>query len=380
MRLECRIGFLVNPIAGMGGSVGLKGTDGTLLDEAVKRGAKPVAPSRALRFLLKLREVRPDNLVLVSAGGVMGCDYVAKVSPGRFICLEEPRREKTTKGDTIGVVRELLKLDVQAIAFVGGDGTARDVLEACGPSIPIIGIPSGVKVYSSVFAVSPEAASKIVADFCRGEAKVEVGDVVDVNEEMLCRDILVLKPYGRALTISSEGLRVSTKELGGLDDVEGIAEYFATEIYKPRALYILGPGSTTKAIAARLGVDKTLLGFDAIYNGELVMKDLTAKDIQELIDRYKEFYVVLSIIGGQGYLIGRGNQQLTPEILRVVGRERIIIVSTKSKLARLKRLLIDSGDVEVDRKLSGYYRVITGYGEVSIIKAVPASELETLST
>jgi len=380
VRLECRIGFLVNPIAGMGGSVGLKGTDGTLLDEAVKRGAKPVAPSRALRFLLKLREVRPDNLVLVSAGGVMGCDYVAKVSPGRFICLEEPRREKTTKGDTIGVVRELLKLDVQAIAFVGGDGTARDVLEACGPSIPIIGIPSGVKVYSSVFAVSPEAASKIVADFCRGEAKVEVGDVVDVNEEMLCRDILVLKPYGRALTISSEGLRVSTKELGGLDDVEGIAEYFATEIYKPRALYILGPGSTTKAIAARLGVDKTLLGFDAIYNGELVMKDLTAKDIQELIDRYKEFYVVLSIIGGQGYLIGRGNQQLTPEILRVVGRERIIIVSTKSKLARLKRLLIDSGDVEVDRKLSGYYRVITGYGEVSIIKAVPASELETLST
>jgi len=378
--LECRIGFLVNPIAGMGGSVGLKGTDGTLLDEAVKRGAKPVAPSRALRFLLKLREVRPDNLVLVSAGGVMGCDYVAKVSPSRFICLEEPRREKTTKGDTIGVVRELLKLDVQAIAFVGGDGTARDVLEACGPSIPIIGIPSGVKVYSSVFAVSPEAASKIVADFCRGEAKVEVGDVVDVNEEMLCRDILVLKPYGRALTISSEGLRVSTKELGGLDDVEGIAEYFATEIYKPRALYILGPGSTTKAIAARLGVDKTLLGFDAIYNGEPVMKDLTAKDIQELIDRYKEFYVVLSIIGGQGYLIGRGNQQLTPEILRVVGRERIIIVSTKSKLARLKRLLIDSGDVEVDRKLSGYYRVITGYGEVSIIKAVPASELETLST
>lgn len=379
MYSDCRIGFLVNPIAGMGGSVGLKGTDGDLLDEAIKRGAKPVAPSRAMRFLSKLKENKPDDMTLISAGGIMGCDYVAQAGLRRYICLEEPKHRKTTRNDTISIVRELLKLGVHAIVFVGGDGTARDILEACGPSIPIIGIPSGVKVYSSVFAVSPEAASKIVTDFCRGEARIEIGDVVDVNEEMLRQDILLLKPYGKALTISSESLRVSTKELGGSDDVDAIAEYFITEIYKPGVLYILGPGSTTKAIATKLGINKTLLGFDAIYNGELVGKDLTAEDIRRLINTYREVYVVLSIIGGQGYLIGRGNQQLTPEILKAIGRERIVVVSTKSKLARLKRLLIDSGDVEVDKELSGYYRVITGYGEVSIIKAVPASELEALN-
>lgn len=375
---NCRIGFLVNPIAGMGGSVGLKGTDGDLLDEAIKRGAKPVAPSRAIRFLFKLKENQPDNLTLVSAGGVMGCDYVEQAGLRGYICLEKPKHGRTTRNDTINIVKELLKLGVHAIVFVGGDGTARDVLEACGPSIPIIGVPSGVKVYSSVFAVSPEAAAKIIVDFCRGEARVEVGEVVDVNEETLRQDILLLKPYGNALTISSESLRVSTKELGSSDDVNAIAEYFIAEIYKPEVLYILGPGSTTKAIAAKLGINKTLLGFDAIHNGKLIGKDLTAEDIRRLINMYGEVYVVLSIIGGQGYLIGRGNQQLTPEILKALGRERIIVVSTKSKLARLKRLLIDSGDIEVDKKLSGYYRVITGYGEISIIKAVPASELEAL--
>lgn len=277
-------------------------------------------------------------------------------------------------------MKEFIRLDVSAIVFVGGDGTARDVLEGSGGLVPVLGVPSGVKVYSSVFAVSPEAAADIVSDYCRGEGTIDVGEVMDVNEESLQRDFIELKPFGRAPTLSSENLRAHTKELGVSGDVEGLAEYFVTEIYRPGVLYILGPGSTTKAIASKLGVEKTLLGFDAVLDGRVVGKDLSADDIKRLIMIFNEVYVVLSVVGGQGYLIGRGNQQLTPEILRLLSKDRIIVVSSKDKLRRLRHLLVDSGNTEVDREFSGYYKVITGFGEMYLIKALPASDPEVLKS
>lgn len=377
---KCRVGFLVNPIAGMGGAVGLKGTDGRLYAEALKRGAKPVAPARAMRFLTRLGNSLLECVELVLAGGIMGCKYVSGIDLREYVCLETPSSDNTTREDTIRIVKELVRLNVRAILFVGGDGTARDVLEASGGSLPILGIPSGVKVYSSVFAVSPEAAVDILLDYCRGGGLVEVGEVMDVSEEALQRDVLTLRPFGTAPTLSSENLRVHTKEFGSGESLEGLADYFATEVYQPGVVYILGPGSTTKAIATKLGVEKTLLGFDAILDGKVVGKDLTAEDIKKLVKEFKEVYVVLSVIGGQGYLIGRGNQQLTPEILKEVGKGRIIVVSPRSKLSRLKYLLIDSGDIEVDRELSGFYRVISGYGETYIIRALPASDPAALKS
>lgn len=374
----CRIGFLVNPIAGMGGAVGLKGTDGRLYYEALARGAKPVAPARAIRFLTRLKEICPSSVELLLAGGTMGCDYASRVGLDKYVCLDIPSSDKTTREDTMLVVREFLRFRVSAIVFVGGDGTARDVLEASSGSLPALGVPSGVKVYSSVFAVSPEAAADIVSDYCRGEGYIDVGDVVDVNEEAMQRDVLVLKPFGRMPTLSSGNLKVHTKEFGTYEDIEGLAEYFVSEVYKPGVLYIIGPGSTTKAIASKLGIEKTLLGFDAVLNGKVIGKDLSESDIKKLIATFKDVYVVLSIIGGQGYLIGRGNQQLTPEVLRLLGKDRIIVVSSRSKLSRVRYLLIDSGDVEVDKELSGFYRVITGFGEMYVIKALPASDPKAL--
>ncbi|MCX8208941.1 MAG: ATP-NAD kinase family protein [Sulfolobales archaeon] len=372
---RCRAGFLVNPIAGMGGAVGLKGTDGQLYVEALRRGAKPVAPARAMRFLDRLQKIGFSGIEIVLAGGVMGCGYAFPTLIDRkYTCLDIPASDVTTREDTLRVVREFINLGVDLVVFVGGDGTARDVLEASGGLVPILGVPSGVKVYSSVFAVSPEAAAEILLDYCRGGGAIEVGEVVDVDEESLHRDVVVLKSYSKAQTISSENLRVSTKEFGSYEDLESVAEHFIAEVYRPEAVFILGPGSTTRAIASKLGVEKTLLGFDAVLNGNLVGKDLSAREIEKIVKDFKDVYVVLSVIGGQGYLLGRGNQQLTPEILKLLGRNRIVVVSPRSKLAKLKYLLIDSGDPDLDRDLSGYYRVIVEYGETYVIKAIPASD------
>jgi len=373
----CRVGFLVNPIAGMGGSVGLKGTDGRLLLEAIKRGAKPVAPGRARRFLRRLFEYsQPGEVKVISANGVMGCLYLKELGldPGIYECIDVPKSVETSREDTLEVVRELLRRDVKLLVFVGGDGTARDVLEACGTTAPMLGVPSGVKVYSSVFAVSPEAAAEIVVDSCRGLASIELGEVLDIDEEALQRDLMLVELRGRALTAASHNLRVQTKEPHSGGDLEGIARHFLDYLYKPGVLYLLGPGSTVKYIAEKLGVEKTLLGFDAIVDGKLVGKDLTSEGIKSLLGKYREVYVVLSVIGGQGYLIGRGNQQLTPEILKALGRSKLIIVSSRDKLLKLKYLLIDTGDPEVDRQLSGYYRIIVGYGEEYVMKALPASD------
>ncbi len=375
---SCRVGFLVNPIAGMGGAVGLKGTDGRLYVEALKRGAKPVAPARALRFLSRLSEVCSCRIELLVAGSVMGCRYASEACLESYVCLDVPGSSETTREDTVRVVREFLRLGVDAIVFVGGDGTARDVLEASEGLVPVLGVPSGVKVYSSVFAVSPEAAADILSDYCRGEGALDVGEVVDVNEEALQNDALEIKPYGRVSTLSSGNLRVGTKEFGAAEDVEGLVEYFVSEVYRPGVLYILGPGSTTRAIATGLGVSKTLLGFDAVLDGRLVGKDLSAEDIKRLIATFKEVCVVLSIVGGQGYLIGRGNQQLTPEILKMIGKDRIMVVSSRGKLRRLRHVLVDTGDPDVDREFSGYYRVVTGFGEEYVVKALPASDPEAL--
>lgn len=377
----CRVGFLVNPIAGMGGSVGLKGTDGRLLSEAIRRGAKPVAPGRARRFLRRLLECGGfEGIRVVSAGGVMGCLYLRELGldPGNYECLDTPRSPETSRDDTLEVVRELIRRGVELIVFVGGDGTARDVLEACGTSVPILGVPSGVKVYSSVFAVSPEAAAELTVDFCRGLTSTELGEVLDIDEEALQRDVMQIELRGRALTPNSHNLRVQTKELYSGADLEGIAMHFLDYIYRPGVLYLLGPGGTVRYIAEKLGVEKTLLGFDAVVDGRLVRKDLTSEDIRSLLKRFAEVYVVLSVVGGQGYLIGRGNQQLTPDVLKTLGRGRLIVVSPKDKLIRLRYLLIDTGDPEVDRQLAGFYRVIVGYGEEYVMKALPASDTAQL--
>ncbi|MCD6323997.1 MAG: ATP-NAD kinase family protein [Desulfurococcales archaeon] len=369
-----RLGFLVNPISGMGGAVGLKGTDGHLYQEALRRGAKPVAPSRALRFVKALRKIGFTGEV-VAANCVMGCDYF-EGSGIKHACIPVPEEcERTSPRDTSEAVREFVRSRVDLIVFVGGDGTARDIAEAVkGSDIPILGIPAGVKMYSGVFAISPEAGAEVVAAFDAGRAEVEVSEVADVDESSLNEGVIRVRRYELVRTPKITGLVTPTKNFGGGDEgsKEAIAEYFVEEYIKPDHLYFLGPGTTIKAVADVLKVPKTLLGVDAFRNGSLVGSDLGVKEILNLIRRYGNPHIVVTVIGAQGYLFGRGNQQFSSEVLKLVRKENIHVLATESKLRGLKYLLIDTGDPELDIKLSGHVRVITGYREEKVVKAVPA--------
>ncbi len=373
------MGFLVNPIAGMGGSVGLKGTDGELLEEALKRGARPVAPMRAKRFLERLYKLG-FNEVIVSAAGVMGCDYLKRVPLKEIKCLDIPSSPKTSSRDTKEVSRVLVSMGVRLIVFVGGDGTARDVLDVIGRRIPILGIPAGVKMYSGIFAASPEAAADIVMKFLEGSASLEVVEVADADEQAIAKGLLRVRVYGYAYTPFIEGLLIPSKEfaLGSAEEKLEVAEYFVNEIMEDDALYILGPGSTVKAIADLLHINKTLLGVDAIYGGKLIGKDLSEKELLDIVEKYNKKYIVVTVIGKQGYIFGRGNQQISPRVIRNVGTRNIYVVSTRSKLVGLRRLLVDTGDAQLDKELSGYIRVIIGYHEEKIMPVVPASFPEYL--
>lgn len=369
-----KLGFVVNPIAGMGGSVGLKGTDGGLYEEALKKGAKPVAPSKAVRFLQALYE-RGFQGVIITANSVMGCDYLSS-SKLKFLCLDlpDPGKRVTSREDTLRIVEAFLKSGVDLVVFVGGDGTARDVLSVAGTKVPILGVPSGVKMYSGVFAASPEVAAEVVVEFERGNVAVDHVEVADVDEAKLKEDLLSVSLYGYAVTPVLEGLVVPSKDLVGGSEEEkwGVAKYFIEDHMLPGVLYFLGPGTTTKAVADLLGLKKTLLGVDAIYEWKLVGRDLSESEILSLIGKYGRASLVVSVIGRQGYIFGRGNQQFSARVLRLVKKTDIFVLATPSKLAETKYLLIDVGDPELELELSGYWRIITGYGEETVKLVLPA--------
>lgn len=369
-----KLGFVVNPIAGMGGSVGLKGTDGELYEEALKRGAKPVAPSKAVRFLQALSE-KGFQGVVIAANSVMGCDYLSS-SKLRFSCLDlpSPGKHVTSREDTLRIVEAFLRSGVDLIIFVGGDGTARDVLSVAGTKIPILGVPSGVKMYSGVFATSPEMAAEVVVEFEKGNVVIDHVEVADVDETKLREDLLSVRLYGYAVTPVLEGLVVPSKDLVGGSEEEkwGIAKYFIDDYMLPGTVYFLGPGTTTKAITDLLGLKKTLLGVDAIYEGKLVGRDLSESEILSLIEKYGRASLVVSVIGRQGYIFGRGNQQFSARVLRLVRKTDIFVLATPSKLAGIKYLLVDVGDPELELELSGYWRIITGYGEETVKLVLPA--------
>ncbi|MCS7108035.1 MAG: ATP-NAD kinase family protein [Sulfolobales archaeon] len=363
------IGFLVNPIAGMGGSVGLKGTDGDLYLESIKRGSKPVAPVRAFRFLKKLSE-RVGELSLIVPPKQMGWNYAKDFFKSVKVLTLDIGSE-TTKADTIRSCELMVNEGVDLVVFVGGDGTAKDVYDVVGSSIPILGVPSGVKMYSGVFAMSPEAAAEIVSAYINNATSMELGEVADVDERSLKDDVIKVRVYGIAKVPQAKELLTPSKDFRSSDaDKDEVAEYVVEHVMKSNTLYLLGPGTTIKAIADRLGVPKTLLGVDAVFNGNLVGKDLSERRILELLKDYRDVKILLTPIGRQGFILGRGNQQISPEVIRIVGKHSLIIVATRNKLLELKYLRVDTGDPEIDKELEGYIRVIVGSNEEMVIRVL----------
>lgn len=364
------MGFIVNPIAGMGGSVGLKGTDGVAYRLALERGAKPVSPARALEFL---NSINTDNFVIHAAEGSMGLNIVNKSKHfGKIVKTYGPIGSETTRFDTIRVARSMVK-ETDIIVFVGGDGTARDVCEAVDGEVPVLGVPSGVKMYSAVFAVNPRVAAKVFENFVENNYVLVEREVVDVDEEYFRRNILKLNiycylkiPIVGNLIQPSKGLSMSIDEEW---NKEAIARYIIENMEKD-TLYILGPGSTVKTIPKLLGQPYTLLGVDAMVNGRTVKLDVWEKEILELMDNYSKVKLILTPIGGQGFILGRGNQQLSPKVVRRIGFENIIIVSTWSKIQALDSLRVDTGDVDLDKELCRFVKVLVDYNQYVVRKIV----------
>lgn len=383
------VGLVVNPVAGLGGAVGLKGSDGADVQrEALARGATPRAGARAAQAVQTLRS-RCPAVRIVTVPGAMG-----ELSAGvPHELVEPPSHEVTTAADTRAAVAALAGVDL--LLFAGGDGTARDVLDAVrelgDQAPPVLGVPAGVKVYSGCFALSPATAGFLAADYGTGLARrgpdrggadhtVEA-EVVDLDEELYRRGEVSPRLYG-SLRVPAARTGLSGRKAGSSGTSAGTVEGIAREVVsrmRPGVRYVLGPGATTLAVGRELGLAATLLGVDVVEPGAgLLAADVSESELFELAGG-GESVLVLSVIGGQGFVLGRGNQQISPRVLDALAAGRtdaLVVLATQQKLAALggRPLLADTGDQETDSKLSGHVRVVTGYRESTIYRICPASE------
>jgi predicted polyphosphate/ATP-dependent NAD kinase len=392
-----KLGLIVNPVAGVGGRVGLKGSDGAeILRRALERGAVRDAPRRARRALERLARVRA-HVRIVTWPGEMGADEaraagfepeVLRSFAGRrsYIICEQERVGGdvqiacedfvlTTAHDTQQAACDLADAGVDLILFAGGDGTARNICDAVGDRVPVIGVPAGVKIHSAVYATTPASAGDVAALFLHEQpsaVRLREGEVMDIDEDAFRDDRVSARLYGYLRVPYARGLTQSAKA-GGVAGEERALDDVAADVVRdmrPGALYILGPGTTTRAVMTRLGLPKTLLGVDAVVDGAPAGSDLTEDGLLDLLRAHDEAFIVVTVIGGQGHIFGRGNQQLSPAVIARAGRDHIVVIATQTKLLSLegRPLLVDTGDPGLDAALAGYAKVITGLGERTMYK------------
>jgi predicted polyphosphate/ATP-dependent NAD kinase len=361
-----RLGLIVNPVAGLGGRVGLKGSDGADKQRrALEMGAVAESPRRA-QLALEMLSPLKDQLEVFTYPGEMGKDVLSRCGLGAAV-VGTITPGKTTGEDTIRAAEEMRDLGVDLLLFAGGDGTARDVCEAVGLTLPTLGIPAGVKIHSASFASSPMAAGELAAAYLRGAVPgLREAEVMDIDEDAFRRDVLSARLYGYLRIPFRRALVQGAKSASGPGE-EASQRAIAMaimELMEDDCVYILGPGTTTRAIAWQLGLEKTLLGVDVIKDKVMVARDVGEAELLELVERGRA-KIIVTPIGGQGHIFGRGNQQISPRVISKVGTDRIIAVSTPHKIGSLqgRPLLVDTGDAELDRALSGYLRVVTGYGQ-----------------
>ena len=356
------LGFIVNPIAGMGGAVGLKGTDGRdILEKAIDLGAEPIAPARAESFLSELNAVKEDVQLVVGAG-LMGETETKK--HGYSCKVFGEKKEETKPEDTMEIAEIIAKKDVSLLIFCGGDGTARDVLNAIDKQVPVLGVPTGVKMHSAVFAVDPKAAARIALKFLRKKLPLWEAEVMDIDEEAFRRGKVSARLHGYLLTPYEPTLIQVAKMASPMTRSElrnqAALAIYVIETMQPDIVYIVSAGTTTRTIGDLLDEKKTLLGVDLFRNKKLIAKDMNEKQILEKI-KGKEAKIIVTPIGGQGFIFGRGNQQISPEVIRQVGLDNIIVIATENKMKSLKSLRVDTGDMELDAAFRGTINVVTDY-------------------
>jgi predicted polyphosphate/ATP-dependent NAD kinase len=360
------LGLIVNPVAGLGGRVGLKGSDGLETQQRARDlGAVPLADARAAEALRRLLPLRGEWQILTYPGE-MG-EAAARTAGFAPIVIGSITPGATTAEDTVAAAREMQRRAVDLVLFAGGDGTARDIVRAIGDSLPALGIPAGVKILSAAFAIHPAAAGDLAREFLAGETRrVRPAEVLDLDEVAYRLGRVTPRLYGYLNTPYRRRLIQGRKSPSVMDE-RGTLEAIAHDVIEQMqegVAYIVGPGSSTRPILAQLGLEKTLVGVDVVLNRKLLLVDANEAALLRALEG-RRARVVVTPIGGQGHLFGRGNQPISPAVLRAVGRENILVVAAPEKIHALRGrpLLVDSGDPEVDGWLTGYLQILTGYHE-----------------
>lgn len=355
-----RLGLIINPLAGLGGSVGLKGSDG-VAEIALAKGAEPKSH---LRMEQALNVVLPyqDRIEVITASGDMGETLARNMGFNVRVVYQAPT--DTAAQDTQAVVTELLNETLDLLLFAGGDGTARDIYAIADDNIPVLGVPAGVKIHSGVYGITPHASGVVLKMLLEGElVSLMSADVMDIDEAAFRTGVVKAKRFGEML-VPAEPRYVQAVKMGGKETDELVLADIAAEAIElmEDELIVIGSGSTVAAVMEELGLDNTLLGVDLIQQQQLLASDLSAEELLKLTEN-QSVKLFITLIGGQGHILGRGNQQLSPQLIRRVGKNNIVILATKTKLKALegRPLIVDSGDPKLDKELTGYYKVVTGY-------------------
>ena len=368
------IGIIVNPFAGLGGRVGLKGSDGEeLREKAFSLGAVSEARNRtaqALSYLVTLQ----NELRILAGEKEMGEEALKDVQLTPFAVISTGSGENTTRKDTIACARKMKEEGAQLLLFAGGDGTARDIMEAVGCDIPVLGIPAGVKMHSAVYAKTPKLAGLAAHHFLSGgSVEIREAEVMDIDEEAFREGRVKAKLFGYLRvpyeSKNMQGLKSPSPESEG-ESLLGIAEQTAGRMERDM-YYVIGPGTTTREVMKVLGLTNTLLGVDVVKNKKLVASDIAEEELYSLL-KGNAFRIIITPIGGQGIILGRGNQQIGPKVLSLCRKEDLTILATKEKINEIyeRVLCVDLGDERMNERFRGYYRVVSAYQEETILKCI----------
>ncbi|MDP6378205.1 MAG: ATP-NAD kinase family protein [Candidatus Thalassarchaeaceae archaeon] len=370
------VGLLVNPDAGLGGKLGFKGSDGKA-EQARSAGAEDRSGPRMHQTLQRLIELGTENVQFLTCGGRMGSSWIPKgVSEISKIDGAEP----SSAQDTINAVRKMVEEGIDLLLYSGGDGTTRDIIstlqEIDREDLPLIGVPSGVKMHSGCFAATPRAAAEVLHAWLRGDLLIANTEVMDLDEEAYLRGEWKVRLYAEAMTPSSprwmQGAKQRIETSDESEIIEGMAEHIGEMMEENSDLLIIwGSGGTLRRMAKHLGFEKTVLGIDVVQDGIIIAGDVNEFDLLKLLSAHNgKSLILLSPMGGQGFLIGRGNLQISPAVIRQVGIDGVLGIATPAKLLTLTTLRIDSGERTLDDEFrtKKYLKVLQGYRTTRLIK------------
>ena len=362
-----RLAVVVNPDAGLGGRLGFKGSDGRAA-EARAAGAEDRAGPRMKQCLERLSELARHPIEIISWEGRMGGDWI----PGEYTVTGNTP-EATDANSTAEFINSH---EPDLFLYAGGDGTTRDIVEALGDrEIPIVGVPGGVKMHSGCFATTPKAAAEVVWSFVTGDLMVARTEVMDLDEEVYQLGEWKVRMYGEAFTPASprwmQGAKEQVQRESESETLEAMAMHVQSLVEDdPDLMIVWGSGGTLRQMCKELGFESTLLGIDIQHNGNM-FHDLNEQGIIQHINQHNGAkLLLLSPMGGQGFLIGRGNLQLSPTVLRGIGIENILGIATPAKLLGLSEVRIDTGDETLDEEIRArkYLKMLQGYRTTRIIR------------